>query len=110
MVKNLQMAVRMFLKIGEVGIEAGYVGIWHEIDYPEEYKAKKAAQPKKVFKYEAVFARDVENMTLKDGIFWVPSEESDKKYFVHGDTLYKLVNPEGELFGWMNGVAPIKPA
>ena len=90
----------------ESGISRGYGGIWNEIDYSEEDKAKKAAKPKKVYKYEAVFERDAEDMTL-DGIFYVPRKESKKKYFVHGDTLYKLVNPEGELFSWMNGVDPM---
>ena len=96
------------MTLAERGIVAGYGGIWNEIDYPEDYKAKKAAEPKKVFKYEAVFDYDVEDMGLNDKLQWLPREEAKKKYFVHGDTLYKLVNPEGELFSWMNGVDPIK--
>ena len=96
------------MTMAERGIAAGYGGIWNEIDYPEDYKAKKAAEPKKVFKYEAVFDYDVEDMGLNDKLQWLPRKEAKKKYFVHGDTLYKLVNPEGELFSWMNGVDPIK--
>ena len=96
------------MTLAERGIAAGYGGIWHEIDYPEDYKAKKAAEPKKVYKYAAVFDYDVEDMALKDGIFWLPSDEAKKKYFrTKGGTLYKLVNPDGELFDWMKGVDPI---
>ena len=68
------------MTLAERGIAAGYGGIWNEIDYPEDYKAKKAAEPKKVFKYEAVFDYDVEDMGLKDEIFF-PCEEAKKIFF-----------------------------
>ena len=96
------------MTLAELGIVRGYGGIWHEIDYSEEQLAEEAKKPKKVYKYERVLDYDVEDKVLKDGIFFVPSDEAKKKYFIDGDALYKLVNPDGELFDWMKGKDPLK--
>lgn len=82
----------------ERGIAAGYGGIWHNIE-PLPVK-------KHIWKYERVFDYDIEDKVFKD-VFIVPSEEAKKKYFIHGDKLYKLVNPDGELFDWLKDKDPL---
>lgn len=84
----------------ERGISNGYGGIW--LNIPSENPT-----PKRNYKYERVLDWDSEDLVLKNGIFLVPSEEAKKKYFTHSDRLYKLVNPDGELFDWMNGIDPL---
>lgn len=54
------------LTSAERRIAAGYGGIWNTIEYPADYEAKKAAEPKKVFKYEAVLDYDAEDMALNE--------------------------------------------
>lgn len=39
--------------------------------------------------------------------FFPDKEKTKKKYFIDGDKLYKLVNPDGELFDWMDGNDPL---
>ena len=85
----------------ERGIAAGYGGIWHNIE-PLPVKKHK-------WKYERVFEHDAEDKVWDDEAMWYfPDKEKTKgKYFFDGDKLYKLVNPDGELFDWMHGNDPL---
>lgn len=85
----------------ERGIAAGYGGIWHNIE-PLPVK-------KHTWKYEMVFDYDEEDKVWDSKAMWFfpDKEKTKKKYFIDGDKLYKLVNPDGELFDWMDGNDPL---
>lgn len=90
----------------ERGRSMGYGGIWCDATFPEGMEPEIPD-----WKYESVDERDEEDR-------WYPWESEEvkeekyqrgkKKYFIHGTHLYKLVNPNGILHPWMNGVDPIQ--
>lgn len=89
----------------ERGIAAGYGGIWYNV----ENSVWNKPIPKRNWKYEMVFDYDEEDKVWDSKAMWFfPDKEKTKsKYFIDGDKLYKLVNPDGELFSWMDGNDPL---
>ena len=85
----------------ELGIARGYGGIWNDIEYTGPTVIPN-------YKYDDRLDYDWEDMVWSsEEMRHVVSPEAQKKFFVHGGTLYKLVNPDGVLHPWMNGVDPL---